>query len=449
MSNQKPDPFQECALIVQQPGKVQDALAKFFMLMLNYRYGLDIMVAHTSVEAFSIIQRYKESDKIRCAIVIQSRRIQNRSALSALNQDDHFPLILVLPAQQLEEQRDLTQRFENVFLCSWKMAANRRDPAAQLVVEAAFARNKIDELFDGIDHISHQELQARIKHRLGNVKVLPTLPEIALRIMAMIEEPDAQAGALEELISSDPAIVHRLLQVVSTPLFAGSGQRAGGWTVQDAILRLGWKKVGVIAQQIKLMNSLVRPQNSAFDLRRFWEHSVGCALIADRLVNENLVMLPAAVNFNDYWISALLHDIGKLLLGFFFWGHFEEVLKQMTADHSTFREAEKELGDIGSHEYLSQLLLLRSNATKEVVEAVGKHHTTGPAPSSLICLVHLANNLCVELGLGYWPEEPARYSETVLKNLRMPPEEVHRLRDMLGKPTVLQIKEVVSRCAHA
>lgn len=449
MSTDKPDPFQECALIVQQEGRIQDALAKFFMLLLNYRYGLDIIVAHTSVEAFSVIQRYKESEKIRCTIVIQNRKIQNRSALSALNQDDDFPLILVLPAPQLDEQQDLTQRFNNVFLCSWEMAANRRDPAAQVVVETAFARNKIGELFDGIDHISHQELQARIKHRLSSVKVLPTLPEIALRIMAMINEPDAKVGELEELISNDPAIVHRLLQVVSTPLFAGSGQRAGGWTVQDAILRLGWKKVGVIAQQIKLMNSLVRPQNSIFDLRRFWEHSVGCALIADRLVNENLIALPGPVNFNDYWISALLHDIGKLLLGFFFWGHFEEVLKQMTAERSTFREAEKELGDVGDHEYLAQILLLRSNATKEVVEGVGKHHTTGPTPSSLVCLVHLANNLCVELGLGYLPDEPARYSDAVLKNLSTTPEEVYRLRELLGKPMVLQIKEVVYRCAHA
>lgn len=449
MSQPKSSPFQECALIVQQEGRTQDALAKFFMLLLNYRYGLDIIVTHTSVEAFSVIQRYKDTEKIRCSIVIQNRRIQNRSALTALNQDDQFPLILVLPSQQLDEQDDLVQRFENVFLCSWEMAADRRNPGAQAVVETAFARNKIGELFDGVDRISHQELQARIKHRLGSVKVLPTLPEVALRIMAMINEPDAKVSELEELISNDPAIVHRLLQVVSTPLFAGNNQRAGGWTVQDAILRLGWKKVGVIAQQIKLMNSLVRPNNSAFDLRRFWEHSVGCALIADRLVSENLIKLAAPVNFNDYWIAALLHDIGKLLVGFFFWGHFEEVLKQMTAEHSTFREAEKDLGDVGNHEYLAQLLLLRSNATKEVVEAVGKHHSTGPAPSSLVCLVHVANNLCVELGLGYLPDEPSQYSESVLKNLRTTAEDMHRVRDLLGKAMVLQIKEVVSRCAHS
>lgn len=448
MTIENSDPHQECALIVQQPGKNQDLLAKFFMLLLNYRYGLDIIMAHTLVEAFSVTQHYKDTGKIRCTVVIQNKKVDNRTALAALNLDDQIPLFLCLPASQLDAQRELRQRLQNFFLCSWEMASNHRDPAFQELVQTVFAKNKIGELFDGAEDLPHEELQQRIKHRLQSVKVLPTLPEIALRIMGMVNDPDTRVEQLQELISSDPAIMHRLLQVVSTPLFAGTSQRPGGWTLQEAILRLGWKKVGIIAQQIKLMNSLVRPQESAFNLRRFWEHSVGCAFIADRLCNDKLVTLPAAVNFNDYWISALLHDLGKLLLGFFFWDHCEAVLKQMTSAKSTFREAEKELGDEGNHEYLGQLLLLRSNATKEVTDAVGRHHTTGNAPSSLICLVHLANNLCTELGLGYLPEEPVRYSEPVLRNLRMDLDQVHRLRDLLGKEMVAQIKEVVNRCAH-
>ena len=33
--------------------------------------------------------------------------------------------------------------------------------------------------------------------------------------------------------------------------------------------------------------------------------------------------------FNDYWIGALLHDAGKLVLGFFFWDHFEEIIRRI------------------------------------------------------------------------------------------------------------------------
>ena len=66
------------------------------------------------------------------------------------------------------------------------------------------------------------------------------------------------------------------------------------------------------------MNSLVKPQESPFDLERYWMLSVSCALIADRPYREGTVKFARETPFNDYWIGSLLHDIGKLVLGFFF-----------------------------------------------------------------------------------------------------------------------------------
>ena len=47
----------------------------------------------------------------------------------------------------------------------------------------------------------------------------------------------------------------------------------------------------MIAQQVKQLNSLVKPQNSNFDINRFWTHSLGTALIADKLDSERLIPL--------------------------------------------------------------------------------------------------------------------------------------------------------------
>ena len=55
----------------------------------------------------------------------------------------------------------------------------------------------------------------------------------------------------------------------------------------------------------------LRPENSQFNIRRFWEHSVGCAVIADKLYADKLIPMNAKIEFDLYWISALLHDIGK------------------------------------------------------------------------------------------------------------------------------------------
>ena len=75
-----------------------------------------------------------------------------------------------------------------------------------------------------------------------------------------------------------------------------------------------------------MINSLVKPEESEFDMKRFLEHSVGTAIIADKLVTDRLVRLGKPLEFNDYWIGALLHDVGKLVLGFFFWDWMLRIL---------------------------------------------------------------------------------------------------------------------------
>ena len=48
---------------------------------------------------------------------------------------------------------------------------------------------------------------------------------------------------LEDILVTDPAIVYRLLGVINSPVFAGSGHK-GGWSLQEAIVRMGRRKGG-------------------------------------------------------------------------------------------------------------------------------------------------------------------------------------------------------------
>ena len=437
---------QDYGLIVQQPGKPQQVLVKSLMMILSYRYGLDIIVASSFVEAFALIK--KHGSRVRCTFIIHSKKLDSTTVVSGLNQDGEIPLFLLLPVALIEMHRRMCHRIDNVFFCAWERAFRHTGSSLHQMIETAFAEHGIGELFENLENASHQEAQQRVARRLQNLNTLPTLPEVALRILAMVDDPQVTVEDLEDVLINDPAIVHKLLRVVNSPVFAGSGHQ-GGWTLQEAIVRLGRRKVGAIAHQIKLMNSLVRPEDSLFDLHRFWEHSVGCALIADRLYTQKLVPLPQAIAFNDYWIGGLLHDIGKLVMGFFFWHHFELVLSRMASEDISFREAEKGFGDAANHEYLGRLLLLTSSVGEDLVEAVGTHHTTGKSPASLVCLIHLANNISKDLGLGYLREERTEYSESVLKVLDLSEEDVAELKEALGPAVVREIGEIVDRCIQA
>ena len=232
---------------------------------------------------------------------------------------------------------------------------------------------------------------------------------------------------------------------MKSPIFSGTGHR-GKWTLTEIIVRLGRRQVGAIAQQIAIINSLVRPEESAFDLRRFWQHSVGCAMIADRLYTRDLISLRAKIEFNEYWIGALLHDIGKLILGFFSWSWFEGVLKQRARDACSFRQAEAQLGETFNHEHIGRLLLLNMDMGPELAEAVGAHHSANKAPGPLVCLLYMADNLCKEMGLGYVPEEPSTYSAAVLKALRLEVADVQKLQSSMGDSMVEKIEELTDQC---
>ncbi len=194
------------------------------------------------------------------------------------------------------------------------------------------------------------------------------------------------------------------------------------------------------------MNSLVQPEESLFDLRRFWEHCVACALIADRLVKRKLLPLSKPLPFSDYWIGSLLHDCGKLVLGFFFWDHFQEIITHMDTEGCPFHQAEKATGDVANHELLGRLLLLKSKVGEQLVEAVVSHHTTGSSPSDLTCVLHVANNLSKQLGYGYPQEKPQVWSADVLGQLDLMQDTASAPVEKIGKDISERITELVDHC---
>jgi HD-like signal output (HDOD) protein len=433
----------EYALIVQQKGKPQQILVRYLTLLLNYRYGLDIIVVTKFVEAFSTIQKHRK--RIRCAFVVQNQRLASKANIAPLNLEGSIPAFLLLPKSLIEEHRTLCHRMTNVQFCSWENAFSHTGSSLHKVVAAAFSEQGIGDLFSETEALPPEDSTQLLEHRLEKLHTLPTIPEVALRIMRMVEDPQTSVEELEDLLTHDPAIVHKLLQVVNSSSFAGAVNREN-WTLQETIVRLGRKQVGAIALQIKLMNSLVRPKESKFDLHRFWRHSVGCALIADRLVKGQHLDLPEPIPFDSYWIGTLLHDIGKLVLGFFFWGHFSELVEKMTTEKMTFRQAEKELGDFANHEFLGKILLQRSKVNSDLVEAVGAHTSAIDNPRPLVWLVHLVDNIAKELGLGYLPQEKIEYQPSVLKSLRLDEGAVASLVESLDGELLNEIDQMVERC---
>lgn len=459
-----PDP-EEFALIIRDHGKPQQVLLKYTVMILNFRYGLQIAVLNNLKEGVALMRR--RSHTIKAVFVIHNDRIQSKMFLQGFTLQGKIPLFILCPTALISQQNRTARGVKKVTVCAWEKAFGTRGPSLATFIDKAFEETPVDGLIE--EGASFEQLQKRVEVRVRNMRTLPAMPEIVLRIMKLVGSPNASAQEMESLLLSDAAIVEKLLQVINSPYFAGTGHK-GGWTLKEAIVRMGLQKVGAVAQQVKMMNSFAKPEDSKFDLRRFWEHSVGCSMLADKLITSELIEFEGTIEFDDYWIGAILHDIGKLILGLFFWDFYEMILANMQSPGAaeaqketekkaasdtqgdsptalmSFRAAEKKLADAPNHELVGQLMLLKSNIKEELLQVVKSHHEIAAPSSILVCLVNLVDNISKDLGMGYCEGEPAEYDEHVLQTFGLDDTKLTKLKETLNEFIVPEIKAMVGKC---
>ena len=425
------------ALVVAQEGKAQRTLTKFLTLLVNYRYGFTVEVVSDFIQAAGAFRRHGRA--VRSVYVVQDKQVSARTTVPALTLAGSIPLFILLPGHEASEQREAVAGMDNVFVCPWEMAFASGDGSLQRMVGEALANLDLDAILNE----DTSGLEKRIRERLDRLDTLPTLPAVVLHIMKVISDPRATVAQLEELLMRDSAIVLKVMQVANSPYFMGTSRAGQRWSLQEALVRLGVKKVGAIAQQIALINTFVRPEDSEFDIQRFWIHAVGCAMVADRIHDD--LGLEDEVSFNDYWIAALLHDCGKVVQGFFFPDWYERITRTMDAKTS-FHQAEEDLGGAISHEWIGELLMRKSDMPSELMRAVGLHHVIGEKPSKLTALIHVADAVANSMGLGLMEDGAVDFDRTALAALKLKREDGRKMSTNYASLIKTEVQRLVKEC---
>ena len=134
---------------------------------------------------------------------------------------------------------------------------------------------------------------------------LPTLPEVALRVRDAVEDEDANASQIAEILAQDVALSARLIQVANSPLYRGRQEID---RLSMVVARLGSKLVrNLVTSQV--MKQMFQATNDLIDqrLRAVWEHSVQVAAISRALAGSC-----PGIAADQAMLAGLLHDIGTL-----------------------------------------------------------------------------------------------------------------------------------------
>lgn len=159
---------------------------------------------------------------------------------------------------------------------------------------------------------------------LARAQNLPTLPAVALEILALARDDETELSDYVALLERDPALAARILRVANSPQFS-MGQPVS--TLDRATLVLGTKAVQLMALSFSLMNHLcgggTRP---SFDREGFWRRSLASAVGARELSR----ILGLHMN-EEAFLCGLLSHVGQLVLAECLAEEYAAVLEQADA----------------------------------------------------------------------------------------------------------------------
>jgi HD-like signal output (HDOD) protein len=152
-----------------------------------------------------------------------------------------------------------------------------------------------------IDDVRAELIDAIHNNRI----VLPTLPEVALRIRDAAENPDTDVASFAKELGFDAAISARVMRVANSPLMRGGAKVTD---VKAATARIGIQYACNLAVGLA-MEQMFQATSDAVDerMRQIWTHSTEVAGISAVLARNYTRLKP-----DQATLAGLVHKIGAL-----------------------------------------------------------------------------------------------------------------------------------------
>ena len=156
---------------------------------------------------------------------------------------------------------------------------------------------KLSSLETAIDFIGNELAK--------NSPFLPTLPDVAMKVMSAVSKEEASPKELAAIILTDPALSARLIRVTNSPRFRRAAEISN---VQMAVMVLGNKTVRTLVSSMITQN-LFKPSSKFLeaDFKQIWELSKNVSAVSNFLCS-----LAPHLDPNEAMLAGLIHQVGKL-----------------------------------------------------------------------------------------------------------------------------------------
>ncbi len=218
-----------------------------------------------------------------------------------------------------------------------------------------------------------------VRKRLEQLYSLPPMPQVALRILQIKDDPDSSVEDLAACVELDPSLAAQVVRYARSPFFGYKGDIN---TIRDAIHKvLGFNMVTNISIGLASGKGFKNPVDGPLGLNEFWRQATYSSAIVQELAKK--MPKDKRPNLGLLYLAGLLHNFGYLLLGHLFKPEFFLLNKLVSANSDVpVTELEKQVLGMGDaqhvislgHAKLGAWLMHSWNMPDEVVITLGEHH---------------------------------------------------------------------------
>lgn len=154
------------------------------------------------------------------------------------------------------------------------------------------------------------------------IEEVSSLPDVALRVMETVRDPNSSGRDLKMAVEADPALTARMLRIVNSSFY---GLKSKVTNVLQAISYLGFLETRNLAVSAVVADIFRTDEKvGSYSRMQLWRHMVSVGVVS-RIVATRFDV----ANFEDAFLAGVLHDLGIILFDQYAHAHFVEVLESI------------------------------------------------------------------------------------------------------------------------
>lgn len=243
-----------------------------------------------------------------------------------------------------------------------------------------------------------QKSNAEYTALLEKLNDIPTLPQVAMCVNELINDPHSSSSDIAEVLKRDQVLTAKILKLANSSYYAIPG---GCTDVQRALAFLGFNTLAQLVLGLSVMGVFKEVQVPQFSMTDFWRHALGTAVCSETIAKTIKYSRP-----EEAFTCGLLHDIGKLVLHEIDKPRLHAIAVETERTGKSFVDIEREW-DLPGHSFLGEVIATKWGLPQVIRLAIRYHHfdvrsmdTILSSSKPAIQIVRLANQICVKEKIG-------------------------------------------------